>query len=633
MSPFTPNAITTLLNGNVPEGQDSIVQIINIKKIQADRYRVILSDGVHFAHGMMASQLYQLIVNSEVVENTVIRVKEYMTNLVQDKIVVILLGIDVLHTEQTRLGNPVECKPGDEASVAPNSHVNQPQAKSMYNNNNNNPYNNNNAHNNRKPEPTPSSINNPYGSPKSKPYQRPMSQNQPIVHSNASNVVLTPIASLNMYANRWTIKARVTTKNPIKEWNNAKGQGKLFSVSLLDSSEKDIRATFFKEAVDSFYNMLDVGGVYTFSGGRLKVANAQWNTCKSPLEISFDDKASIQKVQDEGNIKEQSFEFVKISQLESMEPGANVDLLTIVKSVGIPSTIISKKSSKELNKCDLVLVDDSGVEISLTLWGDNALGADQEYEGRPVVAFKCLRLGDYGGRSLSSSFNSSIQKEPRTVPEVAQLRSWWQSTGGSVSKSLSTVGTSRGDSFENRKFISSIKGEQLGFQEKPDWVSMKCTINFIKKDKEGGPWYTACPNADEPCKNRFKVTQTTDGSFHCDKCDKAYQNCYRKFIFSATITDDTCTTWVSMFDEQAKQLLGANITADGLHKRCFEGEYDNDHFDSVFAQAQFTDWIAKCRVKQEMVGDEERVKTTVYSLTPVDYTAESKELLRAIESM
>lgn len=369
------------------------------------------------------------------------------------------------------------------------------------------------------------------------------------------------------------------------------------------------------------------------SCSNLKVANAQWNTCKSPLEISFDDKASIQKVQDEGNIKEQSFEFVKISQLESMEPGANVDLLTIVKSVGIPSTIISKKSSKELNKCDLVLVDDSGVEISLTLWGDNALGADQEYEGRPVVAFKCLRLGDYGGRSLSSSFNSSIQKEPRTVPEVAQLRSWWQSTGGSVSKSLSTVGTSRGDSFENRKFISSIKGEQLGFQEKPDWVSMKCTINFIKKDKEGGPWYTACPNADEPCKNRFKVTQTTDGSFHCDKCDKAYQNCYRKFIFSATITDDTCTTWVSMFDEQAKQLLGANITADGLHKRCFEGEYDNDHFDSVFAQAQFTDWIAKCRVKQEMVGDEERVKTTVYSLTPVDYTAESKELLRAIESM
>jgi len=477
MSSLTPNAVSILVAGNVPEGQHHTAQIINVKRINESRFRVIISDGEHFVQGMLASQLNHMIESNKIVENTVIRVKESITNLVQNKPIVIVLGLDVLHTEPSRIGRPVEIDP-DKINNA-NS---QPQAQSMYS-----------QSNKPKPERAMSSpTNNPYGSSRPNQYNRPMSQNQPIVNSSANNSMYTPIASLNMYQNRWTIKARVTTKNPVKEWNNARGQGKLFSVSLLDSSNTDIRATFFKEAVDAFFNMLEEGSVYTFSGGRLKVANQQWNTCKSNFEISFDDKAAISKANDEGNIKSQNFDFVKIGQLEQMEPGANVDLLAVVKSTGIPGTIMSKKSGQELNKCDLVLLDTSGVEISCTIWGEKALKADQEYAGQPIVAFKSLRLGDYGGRSLSSSFNSSIQKDPKELPEVNELRSWWSSTGGAVTKSLSTSSSSRGDTFENRKSISSIKDEQLGFQEKPDWVSMKVNFNFLKKDKEGGPVSSIC---------------------------------------------------------------------------------------------------------------------------------------------
>ena len=626
MAPLTNNAVQSLVSANAPDGVHYIVQVINVRQINQERYRVIISDGEHYVHAMMASQLNHLIMNNQISENTVIKVKENITNMVQDKIVVILLSLDVLYQEQSRIGQPVEYKASKDNNKA------QPQAQSLYKQNQNihnpsvtNSYN----HSNQNSSPVKS---NPYNAPKQNTYKRPTSYNQPIVQSGMSSSNFTPISALNMYQNRWTIKARVTSKNPIKEWNNARGQGKLFSIALLDSSETDIRATFFKEAVDAFYNLLEVGGVYTFSGGRLKVANAQWNTCKSNFEVTFDDKANIQKVQDEGNIKEQSFEFVKIDQLEQMDPGTNVDILAVVKTVGVPGTIMSKKSGQELNKCDVTLLDDSGVEISLTLWGEKAVSADREYAGQPIVAFKSLRLGDYGGRSLSSSFNASMTKEPRNLPEVMQLKSWWQRTGGSVSKSLSTGGGSRGDSFENRKYISSIKDEQLGYQEKPDWISIKSTVNFIKKDKEGGPWYTACPNAGEPCKNRFKVTQTTDGNYHCDRCNQTFNHCVRRFIFSATITDDTSTTWVSFFDEQARQLLGEEHTADDINKKCFEN-YDQDLFDSIFNKAQFTDWIIKCKVKQEMVGDENRVKSSVYTLTKMDYVSESRNLLSAIEAL
>lgn len=53
------------------------------------------------------------------------------------------------------------------------------------------------------------------------------------------------------------IKARVMNKGPIKTWSNAKGEGKLFSMELCDESG-EIRVTAFRDAVDKFYDMIQV---------------------------------------------------------------------------------------------------------------------------------------------------------------------------------------------------------------------------------------------------------------------------------------------------------------------------------------------------------------------------------------
>lgn len=60
---------------------------------------------------------------------------------------------------------------------------------------------------------------------------------------------------------RWTIKARITSKSDIRRWSNAKGEGTLFSIDLLDSDGGEIRATFFKEACDKFFPVLEEGKV------------------------------------------------------------------------------------------------------------------------------------------------------------------------------------------------------------------------------------------------------------------------------------------------------------------------------------------------------------------------------------
>jgi replication factor A1 len=60
---------------------------------------------------------------------------------------------------------------------------------------------------------------------------------------------------------RWTIKARITAKSELRRWSNAKGEGTLFSIDLLDNMGGEIKGTFFKDACDKFFPVLEEGKV------------------------------------------------------------------------------------------------------------------------------------------------------------------------------------------------------------------------------------------------------------------------------------------------------------------------------------------------------------------------------------
>lgn len=613
-----------------PGFPSSVVQILKVIKVGGnqgqDRYRVILSDGQNFVQGMLATQLNQLVASGQIADNALIRVNDYMNNLVQNKNVIILLAVEVVNSQYgQKIGNPsdIEADPSAKAGAGAGAGGAQP----LYNTTNAAVGQQQNAY--VKPEPS----SNPYGGANMN--RGGGGGSAPIVrNTTSSGQNIIPIAQLNLYMNRWAIRARVTSKSDVKHWSNARGEGSLFSVELLDSSGTDIRATFFKEGVDKFYSMIETDKVYTFSGGRLKVANMQYNTCKSQCEINFDQNAEIHLDNDTGDIQQQLFDFVKIADLEAVEPNSFVDVIGVVKFVGEAATIISKKSGNELLKCELTLADDSGAEVSCTIWGDRATRAAQEYANQPVIAMRRCRVGDYGGRSLSAG--QAISVNPR-IPDTQRLQSWWQSGGSTTAVRALTSsggggGSGRVPTFEERKTISAIKSEHLGMTnpDKPDWISFKGRFNFLKKDKEGGAWYTACPNSEEPCKNRYKVTQTADGSWHCERCQQMYPTCVRRYIFSATVADDTSTTWASLFNEQAEQLLG--VAADDLH-RDLDQNQDEEKYNGTFEANNFKEFIFTCKVKQEFVNDEARVKTSIVRMHPVNYVEESRKLLEQLAVM
>jgi len=321
-------------------------------------------------------------------------------------------------------------------------------------------------------------------------------------------------------------------------------------------------------------------------------------------------------------IKTMNYSFTKIRDLSTKEVNAVVDILAIVRSADECTELVSTKlGGKVLQKRDLVVYDDSGFDIRLTLWGERALANTPWSEG-PIIACKGLVVGDYGGRTLGVRQSSNIVLNPPTE-EAFALHQWRMSGGETApSASMTTAGNRSGGAapLDQRVTITSIKDDQLGLKEKPDFISFKGTVNYIRHETD--PWYTACPT---PNCNR-KVVEGFNQQWTCEKCNQEFPNCQRRYVLSLTMSDHTGQSWFSMFNESAEELLGA--TAEQLYEMKLNG--DTVGYDEVFNRAQFKTFTAKARVKQESVNDELRVKCSIVRLDPIDYNSECKQMIDAI---
>ena len=434
------------------------------------------------------------------------------------------------------------------------------------------------------------------------------------------------ISTLNPDQGRWTIKARVTAKGDIHRYNNTRGDGKLFSFDLLDSDGGEIRVTCFNAVVDRFYDAIEVGKVYLISKGSLKPAKKKFNHLNNELEIILKATSAVELCPDEdGSI----FSFRPISEIENAEKNSILDIIGIVISVN-PSEPFMRKNGTETQIRILNLKDESGKCVELTLWGEFCNREGQQLQEMidsgvfPVLAVKAGKINDFNGKSIGSISATQLFINP-DFPEARGLRNWFDRGGKNVaSVSISREIMPGGSKNEIRKTVSQIKDEGLGRSDKPDWVTVKATISFVKTDTF---CYTACPLmiGDRQCNK--KVTRSGKTGWLCDRCNQEFEECDYRYLLQAQIQDHTGLTWVTAFQESGEEILGCSAKELYLLKH---EEQDDDRFGGIIRSRLFNQYLFRLKIKEELYGDEQRVKITIVKADNVNHSSESRYMLDLI---
>ncbi|TKY70125.1 Replication protein A 70 kDa DNA-binding subunit C [Spatholobus suberectus] len=460
----------------------------------------------------------------------------------------------------------------------------------------------------------------------------PMYSNRAPLGRNDAPPRIIPIAALNPYQNMWTIKARVTAKGELRHYNNARGEGKVFSFDLLDSDGGEIRATCFNTVADQFYNLIEAGKVYLVSRGSIKPAQKNFNHLRNDQELTLDVTSIIQPcLDDDSSIPKQTFNFRPISEIESVESNSIVDVIGVVSSVS-PTASIMRKNGTETQKRTLQLKDMTGRSVELTLWGNFCNVEGQRLQticdsgAFPVLATKAVRVNDFNGKSVGTIATSQLFVEP-DFPEACTLKRWYENEGKNVPTLSISRETSNFGKTDVRKTISQIKDEKLGTSEKPDWISVCASVSFIKVDNF---CYPGCPImiGDRQCNK--KVTNNGDGKWHCDRCNQSIDACDYRYILSFQIQDHTGVTWVTAFQESGEEIIGA--PAKDLYYLKYE-EQDDERFAEIIRKVLFAKYVFKLRIKEETFSDEQRVKSTVVKAEKVSFASESRVLLDLIDKL
>lgn len=370
---------------------------------------------------------------------------------------------------------------------------------------------------------------------------------------------INPIQSLTPYNNKFVIRARVASKTPIKKWSNEKGEGTLFSATLVDESG-EIRLTAFKNEVDRFYPMLEQGRVYYLSNAIIKPAKRNFNDVRNDYELHLDANSSIQPCYEQTGIPSLRFDFVPIAQLNQCEKDRMVDIMGVIREVSEAVSLVGKTTGKPLIKRDITIQDQSKCAVRLTLWGDQADG----FTGTvgQILACKGCRVSDYGGRSLGTSNSSTLLLQP-DLPEAHALRGWSDNQGPSDPSTLVNLSTQgangvAGGPRDDWKQLSQIKEEHLGHGPKPDWFTCLSTLVYLKSDANIS--YQACPT--EGCAKKV-VEEGGPGQYRCERCNQVFPRCDYRYILTGQLEDASGQQWVSLYNEQGEAILGKS--AEEMH--------------------------------------------------------------------
>nr|CAD7429216.1 unnamed protein product [Timema monikensis] len=602
---LSEGALETIMRGGTVE--NPTMQILGSRKMGGDatseRYRLLLSDGRHLnSFAMLATQLNEKVISGELSDYTVVQINRHITSMINnsgkgEKRVMIILDLNVLAPGSQigqKIGQPVPYIEGGSETCAQSA----------------------------KPPPMPQQqvVSNKvmYGAKAPPKTSNGPSKGLPPTPDN--DMKCQPISAVCPYNSAGRIKARVTLKTPIKTWSNARGEGKLFSLNLVDESG-EIRATAFNESVDKFYESLEMNKVYYFSNYSVKPANKNFSNVNHDYEITFNSSTQVSPCLNDSDVPTTQFNFIPINKIAENDPMSFVDVIGVCKNVGDVVTFTARTTNKELKKRDITLVDQSNTSVSLTLWGSQAEEFDET--NQPVIAVKAGRINEFGGGRSVSMTQASIMLVNPDIPEAHRLKGWFDNHGVTQETVNISARTGTGGAGVDGNWMSfkEVHNAQLGGGEKPDYFNCKATVLLVRSENAT---YRACPQGD--CNK--KVVDMGNDMYRCEKCQAEYPNFKYRLLLSLCLGDWTSNQWVTCFQEVAEEILGVTAQEVGTAENT-----DQNMYNSFFKNATFKSFIFKLRAKMEFYNDERRLKVTIVQVKPINFKEYNITLMDNIKKL
>eukprot|EP00914_Ancora_sagittata_P031741 GHVO01064303.1.p1 GENE.GHVO01064303.1~~GHVO01064303.1.p1 ORF type:complete len:473 (+),score=72.63 GHVO01064303.1:463-1881(+) len=423
-----------------------------------------------------------------------------------------------------------------------------------------------------------------------------------------------PINDLNMFNQKWTIRARVSSRTDMKIYNNAKGEGKLFSVDLVDKDGGEIRATFFQKSAEKFFPILKPDNVYSFSRGIMKSTNKKFNNLRHPCELNFNEDAQIIPLDEDAMIPKRTYNFVTIDKINSMQKGDTVDVLGVVIGA-TPIGSIVLKTGEPRDKRDVTLVDSSGYSIELTLWGEEKcrIVDDQMISQNSVLAIKGGKVDEFQGRKLGTFHTTLIEANP-DIPEVPQLIRWYREQG-SKSAPISMRVSGGGQAQQDRWTLAQLQAKVLApsaaqaLDDKGMYFNTVATLHRLDTDRKF--FWNACPE----CSKKVQDLSGEDGgggdtAFFCTSCNKPLEKPTKKYIINVELKDSTDTLKCVAIGDHGKTLVGydCDTVDDARDHNTPDGKSQID----FFIWRQCNEFVFKLGAKNEVYNDEKRIKWKIF---------------------
>lgn len=356
----------------------------------------------------------------------------------------------------------------------------------------------------------------------------------------------TLISSLTTFSTNARLYLKCKMKNPLKNFvaKSTKKDCTLQSYIFADTKGDDIQATAFNKAAENLSKIINEGNIYEIKKANIQLAERSFNTTKCDYRLVFNESTQVIEAPDNGKFGGVKFSVVPLEQIIDFPIGKIIDVFGFVlDDKGFQE--FTSKNEKLIKNQRLIIGDDTGCKIDLTLWEPFA-SQDKTYSMGDIVVIKNVRVREFMGKKNLSTIDSTEIKSSLDAENDSKMRKYY-------------------DEHQNIAEYREIQGETIatgGAKTPAELVFIKDIQNTFETDVE---------NKDRPV---FEINATvvkinhSDRNYYigCAKCHKKMETdvctfcsgTEKKVILtvSANVRDATSSLWIDFFGELAEKFLG-----------------------------------------------------------------------------